>query len=470
MKLRAFLATAIAVATVSLTASAQSGAQPLAPVQQPWLKDRRFGEGIGYRAGNLELHPGAAAEFGYDSNYFLRADDENRIDVFRLRATPSLTLSTLGQQRRLEGGGGAPPSVNFTGGVFLSYSKLFATSPSKTDPTTGQTNGDAVSNVDNVVDAGANFTLDVLPQRPWGFDMYGDYVRTAQPSNISDANFAYDRDAFRLGAGINWRPGGGLFETRLGYELDANVFEKNPYKELNNAQHYLKFRSRWRFLPRTALLYDGKIGFLRYSNATDLQHDAQVVDSRIGLNGLITHHFAALALAGWAASFYESRGAVPVRNYDGPVGQAELKWFLLPQPGLDPNQATVGLSSIALGYIRDYVNNYLSDYYRRDRGYANFSYFIAGAFLVSVEGGLSHLTYSTTFFGNGAVRQPSFGQDRPDVTFFAEYRPSDTIGINTTLRYTAALQNTRVPIVPGGATDNLQFSRYEAFLGVRWFM
>jgi hypothetical protein len=462
MKFRAFLATALAAVTVSLTASAQSGVQPITPVQQPWLKDRRFGEGIGYRTGNLELHPGAAAEFGYDSNYFLRADDEPpRIDVLRLRLTPSLTLSTLSPQRRAEGGGGGPPSVNFAGGVFLSYNKLFAVNSS---------NSDAVSAVDNVINAGANFTLDVLPQRPWGFDMYGDVVRTAEPSNVADADFAFDRDTFRLGAGINWRPGGGLFETRLGYELDDYIFEKSQYDNLNNAQHYLKLRSRWRFLPRTALLYDGKVGFLRYSNATNLQHDAQIVDSRIGLNGLITHHFALLAMAGWAASFYESRGGVPVRNYDGPVGQAELKWFLLPQPGIDPNQATVGLSSIAVGYIRDYVNNYLSDYYRRDRGYANFSYFIAGAFLVSVEGGLSHITYSSTFFPNGTLRAGSFAQNRPDVTLFAEYRPSDTIGINTTLRYTAALENQRIPVAPGGPNDNLQFTRYEAWLGLRWFM
>ena len=463
MKFRAFLATAFVVVSASYTASAQSsGVQPLAPVQQPWLKDRRFGEGIGYRAGNLELHPGAAAEFGYDSNYFLRADDEKpRVDVFRLRLTPSLTLSTLGPQRRLDGGGGAPPTVNFTGGVFLSYNKLFAVNSS---------NSDEVSKVDNVVDAGANFTLDVLPQRPWGFDMYGDFVRTTQPSNIADSNFAYDRDAFRLGAGINWRPGGGLFETRVGYELDGYLFEHDPYKDLNNAQHYLKLRSRWRFLPRTALLYDGKVGFLRYGQPTNLQHDAETVDSRIGLNGLITNHFALLAMAGWAASFYEPRGPVPVRNYDGPIGQAEIKWYLLPSPGLDPTQATVGLSAIAVGYIRDYINNYLSDFYRRDRVYGNFSYFIAGAFLVSLEGGLSHLTYSTSFFDTGALRQPSFTQNRPDVTFFAEYRPSDTIGINTTLRYTAALENTRVPVAPGGPTDNLQFNRYEAFLGVRWFM
>ena len=225
------------------------------------------------------------------------------------------------------------------------------------------------------------------------------------------------------------------------------------------------------FLPRTALVYDGKVGFLRYTDATSVDHNAQTVNSKIGVNGLVTHHFAMLAMAGWAASFYDTGGGVPVHNYDGPVGQAELKWFLLPQPSLAPDQATVGLSSIALGYVRVYTNSYLSDFYRRDRGYTNFSYFVAGAFLVSLEGGYSYLTHSPTYFATGAPRKGSFGQHRADATLFAEYRPSDSIGINTTLRYDGSLGNERIQLDPAGtAQDNLQYNRYELWVGARWFM
>lgn len=452
MRLRAFLATTLVVATASLSAAAQG---------QPWIKDRRYGEGIGYRTGNLELHPGASAELGYDSNYFLTADNEGeKIDVVRLRLTPSLSLSTLGPQRRE--GGGEPPKLNFRAGTYLSYNKLFA-ADSKNDQ--------AVSDNDHAVNVGVNFTLDVLPQRPWGFDMYGDFVRTAEPSTSILEDFAYDRDSVRLGAGVNWRPGGGLFEWRLGYEMNYHLFERDAYQNLNNFQHYLMTRGRWRFLPRTALVYDGKVGFIRYTDATNVQHDARTVNSKLGVNGLITHHFAMLAMAGWAASFYESRAGVPVHNYDGPVGQAELKWFLLPQPSLAPDQATVGLSTIAAGYVRDYTNSYLSDFYRRDRGYANFSYFVAGAFLISLEGGYSYLTHSPTYFGDGTPRKASFGQSRADATLFAEYRPSDTIGINTTLRYDASLGTENVPLDQAGtAQDNLQYTRYEVWLGARWFM
>lgn len=450
MKTRAFLFATLAVATTTLSASAQ----------QPWLEDRRLGEGIGIRTGNLELHPGIAAQLGYDSNYFQRADDEDPISMYRIRITPSLSLATLGQKRRSETGAGAPPTVNFRAGVHASYNELIATDSAHADEAADQRN----------VSAGANFTLDVLPQRPWGFDMYGDFVRTAEPSNSALNDLAFDRDALRLGAGINWRPGGGLFDWRLGYELNLHHFERNAYQQFNNTQHYLKTRGRWRFMPRTALIYDGEVGFLRFSQPT-FSNDAQTVRTRIGMNGLITYHFAMLALAGWAASFYENT-TTPSRNYDGPVGQLELKWFPLPQPNLDPSEATVGLASIAAGYVRDYTHSYLSSYFRRDRGYLNASYFVGGSVLLSAEGGLSHLSHSSSFFPPpDGLRSPPFKDNRVDVSLFGEYRPSDTIGINLNLRYNAALDDNRIQTVPGSPeTDNLQFTRYEAWLGVRWFM
>src|SRR3954447_15816518 len=94
--------------------------QAHAQAQQPWLADRAAGEGIGVRVGNLELHPGIAAEVGYDSNYFLRAPAEDPLAAYRLRVTPSISLSTLGPQRRENGGGPATQSAVFRGGAYVS--------------------------------------------------------------------------------------------------------------------------------------------------------------------------------------------------------------------------------------------------------------------------------------------------------------------------------------------------------------
>src|SRR5262245_34185360 len=101
--------------------------------EQIWLKDRRYTEGPGIRSGDLELHPGVAGEFGYDSNYFLRSDKDQPpnapvVGTLRLRITPSFSLATISPQRReAEGGGTEPPKVTFRAGVAASYSEYIAT-------------------------------------------------------------------------------------------------------------------------------------------------------------------------------------------------------------------------------------------------------------------------------------------------------------------------------------------------------
>ncbi len=457
MKIRLLVATSLLVVTASLSASAQ---------QQPWLKDRRYGEGIGIRTGDLELHPGVEGEVGYDSNYFQRSGEvdaqvnEPVISAMRFRLIPSLTLSTLGAQRRsLDTSQAAPPTVNFRAGVNAGLNYLLATDSKYSKQVQDQSH----------IDAGANFNLDVLPERPWGAEFMGNFVRIAEASNSPDTNVAFNRDALRLGGGIVWRPGGGLFDWHLGYELHYNYFEKQAFRQYNNTQHYVKTRGRWRFLPRTALLYDASLGFISYQNATT-QSDSTPVRARLGLNGLVTNHFALLAMAGWGASFYSPR-VHPPQNFDSLIAQGELKWYVLPKPNLSPDKATVGLSSIALGYIRDFHNSYLGDYYGRDRGYLNFSYFAGGQVLLKLEGGFSHLRYPPSYYATGGRQFGAFSENRVDATLFGEYRLSDTFGINTTLRYNANLTETRIPVSPANAAfDNLKFNRFEAYLGARWFM
>jgi hypothetical protein len=66
---------------------------------------------------------------------------------------------------------------------------------------------------------------------------------------------------------------------------------------------------------------------------------------------------------------------------------------------------------------------------------------------------------------NRAFIRSSFTTFRPNATLFGEYRVADSVGINTTLRYTA---NTGSNLIVG--TDNIQWKRFEAFIGVRWFL
>ena len=119
MKARIPLIAALAVAVLPVEASAQA-----------WVSNPDFSEGVGIRAGDLELHPSLGGEFGYDSNFFRAAPSEGVVDVLRLRITPSLRLSTLGARRR---NAPTPPSFTFNGGAYAAYNEIIPLSSSESD-------------------------------------------------------------------------------------------------------------------------------------------------------------------------------------------------------------------------------------------------------------------------------------------------------------------------------------------------
>lgn len=464
MKRRALSCAVVALgALASTTAAAQD--------QAAWLKDRRYTEGAGYRAGDLEIHPGLAGEFGYDSNYFLRATNEKPVvDALKFRLTPTLSLSTLGPQRRgVDPATAEPPKVNFSAGVAATYSEFIS-------PSSDTAKTDALKDKRNV-QGSLTLKLQFAPGRPVSVDLLGDVLRGVQPSNNPDVN--YNRWEGRSGAGLTFTPGGGIFDARVGYQYSFVKFSDSSFGQFDNTQSQVNWRSRWRFFPRTALFSDASLGFLSYSNASTSLHDSHPVRARLGLNGLVTSSFALLAAAGWGSSFYQDRG-VPTRQFNNVIGQAELKFYLTPNPSNDPTAASMLLSSIAFGYNRDFFNSYLGDFYQSDRIYGNLQYFFGGRFLVTLDGGFAFISYPDIFSSDaafatkGALRSKPFRDNRIDSTLFAEYRLADSFGINVTGRYSANVSPKKgadgIATGGGAAPDDLNWNRAEAYVGVRWFM
>jgi len=453
MKFCLTLAATVLLGAISLEAHAQA--------QQPWLADRKYGEGIGVRVGNLELHPGIAGEVGYDSNYFLRAPSEDPLSAYRLRITPSITLSTLGPQRT-QAAGGWRPSVTFRGGAFVSYNELIATDSKYKSEFADQRH----------LDVGSDLLLTILPTGRVGADTYLNFIRQGQPSNNPDTQNAFDRDSLRVGAGVSWRPGGGLFDWRLGYEFLYNYFEKAAFSYLNNYQNQINMRGRWRFLPRTALIYDGNYTWVAYPNPSS-QNDGTIARSRIGMNGLITNQLSLLAMVGWAGTFYNQGSNPKPQQFDSITAQAELKWYISGgTDAMNPGSAPVGLSFATIGYMRDVSNSYLGNFYQRDRGYVGLSYLLGGAFVTAVTAGIANLAFPESYFPSGRVQQEAFSQQRLDASVFGEYRFSNTFGLNATVNYDRNFTDVAIPPSedPTAVPDALAYSRWQAFLGVRWFL
>lgn len=455
----------IAAAAVTLTLS-----PALALAQdQPWLKDRRYTEGIGIRTGDLELHPGVAAEFGYDSNFFRRdeKDDARLGDIgpvgsLRLRITPSFSLSTLSQQRQEVTPDAPPPDVEFRAGIAATYEEFFPVSGNEV----GRERLSEQRNIGGLLDA----KLTILPRRPWSGILDASLGRTIASSDLGISNQSFRRLHADAGAELVWTPGGGLLDWRLGYRFLGTFFEVDEFDSLTNLHHTIRTRGRWRFLPRTALIYDASLGFVNYPNPA-AQLSSHPLRAQLGINGLVTSSFGLLAMAGWGASFYTSDSQAEVHDFDSVIGQLELKWYLTPNPSADPEAATLALSSLSAGFTRDFHDSYLASYYERDRGYLKLTYFFGGRFLLIADGGVAAHVYPA-IPGNGAnsTSADPWTDVRIDASLFGEYRIGDSLGINSTLRYGNNISSTSL-LPPDEVTPNyLGWQQFEAYLGVRWFM
>jgi len=423
---------------------------------QPWVQDRRYGEGIGIKAGRFELHPGVSTEFGYDSNFFLRAPNENPADAWRLRITPSLSLNTETPRRAGSEPSNQSPMFNLRANTYFAYSEVFGS-----EDVRDQRN----------YDVGVGGHLDIAPQRLFGGDVYADFVRNGEPSNAPGTGQTFNRGTLRGGAGVTWRPGGGLFDWRLGYEAAYGYFEDQPYDAYNNVTHNILTRGRWRILPRSGFLYDAKYTFIRYQDPQTPQPSGDQLQARLGFSGLVTSRVAFLIMGGWNSTYYEattnSANPIEAQNYDGYVGQAELKFFLISGP--DDNSAGTGLSTVTVGFTRDLSNSYLGAFYTRDRGYLSFDLFLGGSFFANLQGGFSRYSYPQIDALNGG-----FSQNHIDAQLFGEYRFNDTFGLNATVLYDKAIgegpnpDGVLVQATPP-VYDNLEYDRVQAYVGLRLF-
>ena len=431
-------------------------AQTASAQEQLWLKDRQYREGMGYEVGDFELHPGLGAEFGYDSNYFRRAPGEDPVGALRIRISPSFSISTLGPQRR--GEDAPPPTVNFRADLAASYNEFI--------PVSGSDAGkDQMKSQRNITgDLGLN--LDILPERTWSGRLFAGVMRSVMPTNEGDTSASFNRDIPRAGGELIWAPGGGMLDWRLGYTFEGTFFEAGDFTQLNVLRNTVSTRGRWRFLPRTALMFDMRAGFFIYPDQSE-KTNSYPLHARIGLNGLFTPSFGAMALIGYGTSLYQGAIIGDPQDFDSIIAQAELKFYFTPVTDSDPMKAQAALSALSIGFIRDFDDSYIGSYLEKDRGYLKFSYLFGGVFLAAVEGGA------------GAVRFPAvpqYGQGSPwtdvevDASVMAEYRIKDMWGINASFKYDGYFSSTALSYPGGPGTDQLKYQEIEAFIGARWFM
>ncbi len=428
-----------------------------AGAQEPvWLGDRQYREGAGFLFGDFELHPGVAVDFGYDSNFFHREATEDPIGALRLRVSPSFSIATLGAQRR---GDAPPPQFGFRLDTGVTYNEFI--------PVSGSELGQANLQENRHLSGFARLNLDILQGETWSGRVFGGVTRAVRPTNEGLAADSFNRIAPDAGVELVWTPGSGLLDWRLGYAFGGTFFEDGDFSGLNNLQNDVTTRGRWRFLPRTALIYDARIGFVSYPSATGAtaKTNSNPLRTRVGVNGLITPSFGALAMVGWGASFYSGQD----EDFDSVIAQAELKWFFTPAATSDPMKVSPLLSGLAVGFARDFQDSYLGTYAEKDQGYVRFNYLFGGAFLLLAEAAAGAVVFP-------AQSNPDFGQPagwtdfRVDGRLFGEYRVKDYVGIDAELSYTGYFSSTALAFPNVTGLDRLAYQNIAAFVGARWFM
>jgi len=498
--IKRWLASSTAATALLIVRAAAAQSQYTAQPDSPqWLKDRQFAEGPGARAGDFEIHPGIAGEFGYDSNWLLRSTQANVdnaapkapvIPALELRITPSLYIETLQGQRSRDGGISLPPPLMFRLGLNATYYQLFSIS--------GDSNAGAKVNkiTDPQIGGSADASIQILPNRPVGGSIEATYGRVILPnSSNSDANVSFTQDDISVTGQLGIQPNSGTLDWHFGYTFSTAIFETQTGAPFTNLDHTAFTRGRWRFRPRTALVYDATLNFFYYTDPTKAEQQGLVqstpVRTRIGLSGLVTERFGVLALLGWGATF-DRVPAPQMQQYDSLIANAEVKWFLAASPGIaKATDLGLTLSSIALGYTRDFQNSYIGNFYGTDRGYLKFNYFFAGRALVGVEGGVGAIEYPHLYWtvpgavGAAAATPRNVRNDagavtpgerftdvRADVSVLGEYRFSNIFALNSTFRYTQNFSDKQLQEAPAATAGyfGMAWQRFEVFVGLRLFL
>lgn len=446
-----------------------------------WTKDPRVGEGQGIPVGDLELHPGIGAEGGYDTNWFQRTHHENPDLVngapakppegaFVIRVTPSFSANTAYSRE------GLPPVVLFRGGLSASLVGLLGSSEIRDQSNIG---------------LGANARVDFNQNRPIGAAVFAGYSRIIQPqvNNQGDPDRSFNRNDINAGAEVVAMPGGGTLDLRAQYQAYASLYEQTEGVPFTNVTHEVSERNRWRFRPRTALFHDTTLRFITYPNAaraTSYLDESTPIRTRLGLTGLVTDHLGTLLAAGYGASFYKDPGAASTPQYDSINAQAELTYFFTPDPSTsEPGKATLLLSTITAGYVRDFQNSLLANVYTSNKGYLKFVYIFGPRAVLQIGGEFESLDYPQPFLNNGPNVAPTpvttrgggpvgaFTNYRINGNIFGEYRLTSSLGINATFDYTQIMSDT--VLAAGGGPGNTQFfdlawRRIQAFIGARYFL
>jgi hypothetical protein len=243
--------------------------------------------------------------------------------------------------------------------------------------------------------AKANLKFAILPNKPVSIDLIAKGRYSEQPGVEMLREDGYDRLIASFGPDIRFSPGNRpasrALELRLGYRF---YLERSLNASANlggirgdkNTQR-LQFLSRWKFLPKTALIMDVRYWMVDYRRGIDLDADGNEVDgpnkdlnplrAEFGIEGLITPRVAATIRGGYSNSYHEVG-----ESYSGPIARVNIDYKLEPR------------FLFGLDYSLKIGDDSYSNYYTLHRASTRATVNLPGRVSVSGRFGLDYYKYS----------------------------------------------------------------------------
>jgi hypothetical protein len=328
--------------------------------------------------------------------------------------------------------------------------------------------------VRNNLAADADLNLVILPERPLTITVHERFGRTVRPfteqtgSGVGDGRVRYGRNENDVGVEFSFGTPGRVLSGRAGYALIYSFFDGSEFSFGNYLEHRPTAGAAFRFLPRTAFVYDLEGRYRTYAGgaaASTLVTDGFILRNRLGINGAVSQRFSFTAMLGHVAGWFSVR-----EDVDTVVGQAEMRWLVSPT------------LKLGLGFDRDVRASFIGNYLITNRGYLNAQLLLGGVFLLGGDASVAAVDFGVPVAADGVTPLGNRRDDASDPTrsdlrlvfgLFGEYRFTNWLAVNATLRYTSVITDYRYLLSSGTPgmpiPDPAGFNKFEGWLGVRAF-
>ena len=311
----------------------------------------REGPGFKVARDGLVLHPGLAAELGYDSNVLMIGQGTGA-GVLRLRA--HFDLATLPPQRLDED---SRQLLKFRFGAAVEYRQYFAS--------------DRRVGTAQQINAESSADLRIKEGDPLSLRIYNHFLVTNDARNLEVASFSsfapriYDR----LGLVGTFRPGLGPLEVGLAEALRFDYFIQDTIAYGRSFTNDLSLFGSLRVLPQTVVKLELRSSFIQYMS--DLSGVPKSAPLRVlaGVQSLLLPWLGASVYLGYGNTLHHGYNDRDLRLLS--TNNVSASDFV---GGLEARLLLVKQMKLRAGWARDFFDSLYASYFRDDHLYVHYEH------------------------------------------------------------------------------------------------